>query len=63
MEKIYLTPKQLVERYNETITVRTLANWRSRGEGPEYLKVGGRVLYPLEKVQEWEGRRTLRGVA
>ena len=55
----YLTPAELVERYKRTITIRTLANWRSIGEGPKYTKIGGRVLYPLDSVKSWEEARTL----
>lgn len=55
----YLTPAELVERYKKTITIRTLANWRSTGEGPRYTKIGGRVLYPLGGVISWEESRTL----
>lgn len=55
----YLTPTDLVNRYRGTITIRTLANWRSTGEGPRYTKIGGRVLYPLDAVKSWEESRTL----
>lgn len=55
----YLTPSELVARYKGTITIRTLANWRSTGEGPRYTKIGGRVLYPVEAVTTWELSRTL----
>jgi hypothetical protein len=55
----YLTPSELVARYKQTITIRTLANWRSTGEGPRYTKIGGRVLYPAQAVTEWESARTL----
>lgn len=55
----YLTPAELVERYKRTITIRTLANWRSIGEGPKYTKIGGRVLYPVDGVMAWEAARTL----
>lgn len=55
----YLTPGELVERYKRTITIRTLANWRSIGDGPRYTKIGGRVLYPMEGVTCWEAARTL----
>lgn len=54
----YLTPKDLVERYKGTITNRTLANWRCTGDGPRYTKIGGRVLYPVDAVVEWEKKRT-----
>lgn len=55
----YLTPNELVERYRRAITIRTLSNWRSTGEGPRYTKIGGRVLYPVEAVKTWEASRTL----
>lgn len=55
----YLTPAGLVARYRGSITIRTLANWRSTGEGPRYTKIGGRVLYPVDAVKTWEESRTL----
>lgn len=55
----YLTPTELVQRYRGSITIRTLANWRSTGEGPRYTKIGGRVLYPVDAVKTWEESRTL----
>jgi hypothetical protein len=58
MHTEYLTPKDLVERYKGTITNRTLANWRCTGDGPRYTKIGGRVLYPVDAVVEWEKKRT-----
>lgn len=59
METQYLTPAELVARYKQTVTIRTLANWRSTGEGPRYTKIGGRVLYPVDAVIKWEQERTL----
>lgn len=53
----YLTPGQLAARYLGTISVRTLANWRSKGEGPPFVKIGGRVLYSVAAVIEWERTR------
>lgn len=55
----YFTPAELVQRYRGSITIRTLANWRSTGEGPRYTKIGGRVLYPVDAVKTWEESRTL----
>lgn len=54
----YLTPNQVRDRYQGRISLQTLANWRYQGEGPQYLKLGGRVLYPLEALIEWERERT-----
>lgn len=57
---VYLTPDELVDRYKGKVNKRTLANWRSNGDGPEYVKIGGRVLYPYGGVLAWEERRTRR---
>lgn len=59
MNSEYLTPAELVNRYKNTITLRTLANWRCSGDGPSYTKIGGRVLYPVAAVVKWETVRTL----
>ena len=55
----FLTAKDLVVRYNGQISVKTLANWRSIGRGPAYTKIGGRVLYSLLDVQDWEAQRQI----
>ena len=53
----YLTPVQLAERWGGTIHIRTLQNWRCKREGPEFVKIGSRVMYPLEAVEKWERAR------
>lgn len=55
----YLTPKDLASRWKNTITLKTLANWRSQGDGPAYTKIGGRVMYRMVDVVRWEDSRTL----
>lgn len=57
-EMNYLTPKELCARYRNTLSETTLANWRASGQGPAFLKAGGRVLYPIQAVLEWEQKRT-----
>ena len=56
----YLRPDELVDRYRDTITLRTLARWRSEGEGPDFIKIGRRIVYPLADVLAWEEERRLR---
>lgn len=56
-----LTPAELVTRWRDSITLVTLATWRSRKQGPPYVKVGGRVLYPLDGVEAYEKKRTFSG--
>jgi hypothetical protein len=36
---------------------RTLQRLRSDGGGPPYMRVGRRVLYRLESVENWAGGR------
>ncbi len=59
----FLTPQQVADRYKGAISVRTLANWRSIGQGPDYVKIGGKVVYPSDALLIWETsrRRTLPG--
>jgi hypothetical protein len=47
-----LLPKEAAERMR--ISVGTLANWRTRGEGPKYIKFGRKVLYPLPEIEAFE---------
>lgn len=61
--KEFLTPSEVVARYEGKITIRTLANWRSSGISPPYTKVGGRILYPVDKLIEWEARRTVNSTS
>lgn len=52
-----LTPQEVSERYRNKIKIKTLANWRSNGEGPKYVKIGGAVLYPVAELETWERKR------
>lgn len=63
MSKIFLTPDELVDRYASTISLRTLANWRSSKQGPPFVKIGGRVMYPVAEVERWEHRRMVNAAA
>ena len=59
--KRYLSPVELVERWDNRITTRTLANWRSTSTGPRYIKIGGRVAYRVEDINSYETARTVGG--
>jgi hypothetical protein len=58
MQPIFLTSLELAAylsaRYPRPYNKRTLDNWRHLGCGPKFCKQAGRVLYALERVQEWE---------
>jgi len=38
------------------ISPRTLEQWRWQGKGPKYLKIGGRVVYRLQDVEQFEAQ-------
>ena len=48
----HLNQFELAARLN--ISPRTLERWRWTGEGPRFMKVGGRVVYRLEDVEGYE---------
>ena len=43
---------ELAERW--TISHRTLERWRWAGEGPAYMKIGGRVVYRIADIEAFE---------
>jgi hypothetical protein len=47
-----LRQKQLADRW--LMSPRTLEQWRWQGKGPQYLKIGARVVYRLEDVEAFE---------
>lgn len=49
---IYMTPQELARRLR--LSTGTLANWRARGEGPKFMKIGKKVLYPVDEVSAYE---------
>jgi excisionase family DNA binding protein len=51
-----VTPTELATELG--IPVKTLAEWRSRGLGPAYVKVGRHVRYRREAIDEWEAAQT-----
>ena len=52
-----LTPKQLCERWGGSIKEQTLANWRTEGKGPKYIKAGRKVLYKIKDVERFENSK------
>lgn len=49
-----LSPEALAERWN--CSTNHLANRRSQGQGPAFLKPAGRVVYLLSDVEEYEAK-------
>lgn len=52
MSKTFLNQVQLARRWH--LSPRTLERWRWEGIGPHYLKIGGRVVYGLNELEEYE---------
>jgi predicted site-specific integrase-resolvase len=50
----HLNQNQLAERWG--ISPRTLERWRWIGQGPVHLKLGGRVVYRLQDVEQYEAQ-------
>ena len=48
----HLSTRELAERWN--ISRRTLDRWRWAGEGPRFLKLGGRVVYRIADIEAFE---------
>ena len=56
--------KSSPDRYNQrdlarrgSLSERTLERWRWLGQGPPFLKIGGRVLYRLEDIEAFEAEQ------
>ena len=52
MSQVYLHQQELADRWR--ISPRTLERWRWRKSGPSYHKIGGRVVYRLEDIVDFE---------
>ena len=57
----HLNQIELSRRWS--LSPRTLERWRWLKQGPDYLKVGGRVVYRLEDIELFEssGLRRIDG--
>lgn len=52
MQLKHLNQKELARRWN--ISHRTLERWRWAAEGPQFMKLGGRVVYRMEDIIAFE---------
>jgi predicted site-specific integrase-resolvase len=51
----HLTQVQVADRWQ--MSVRTLERWRWLGQGPRFMKLGGRVAYRLEDIEAFEAEQ------
>jgi len=57
----YLSPEFVVERNRGKVTLVTLASMRRAGGGPGWVRLGGRILYPLPAVELFERKLAVAG--
>ena len=55
------TQEQLAHRWH--LSPRTLEQWRWLGKGPKFLKIGARVLYREEDVEDWEAAQVCQNTS
>lgn len=58
---IHLTTDEVAKRY-QTHPV-TIKKWRIEGRGPRFIKIGRRVLYPIQELMKWESEHLLKNTA
>ena len=52
----HLNQVELARRWS--LSHRTIERWRWQGQGPRYLKVGGRVIYRLADIEAFEAAQS-----
>ena len=60
LQRHCLNQKELARRWG--ISHRTLERWRYSGQGPAFLKLGGRVLYRLADIEAFEQSQLQRAL-
>ena len=58
MHRNLITPETLAERWN--MNAATLSQWRWNGRGPQYLKLGRRVMYRIQDIEAFEEQQVRR---
>ena len=61
MEIQHLSQKELADRWR--ISHFTLEKWRVKGLGPQYIKLGNRVVYRISEVEAYEQSHTHIGTS
>jgi len=56
MDTKHLNQIDLARRWR--VSERTLERWRWRRQGPEFLKIGGRVVYRIGDIEAYEAAQT-----
>lgn len=59
----FLTAAEVSQRWGGAVGTGTLANWRVQGKGPAFVKLGSKVLYPVEELDQWEAAQKVNHAA
>jgi hypothetical protein len=57
---LFLTIGEVVERYRRQISDGTLRNWRMKGIGPSYVKLGKAIVYRVVDLESWERSNSIK---
>lgn len=57
----HLNQELLARRWS--VSPRTLERWRWLRQPPRYLKIGGRVVYRIEDIEEFEKAHARHGLS
>ena len=65
MDSVRLPPEAAAAYIGDskTPTAATLANWRTKGTGPRFIKVGRLVFYDRAELDRWMAERTAASTA
>lgn len=55
----FLTQSEVAKRWR--VSQRTLEGWRFKRIGPDYTKIGSRILYPRDCVIQFENAKSMFG--
>jgi len=58
IQQLYINEKEAARRYSYSPQWFQRERWK--GTGPKYLKIRGKVLYPLKEIDEWFASHALR---
>ncbi len=56
----YLTAEEVSSRYRGAVSIGTLRNWRAMRIGPNFVKIGKAVLYPVNELDTWDQRNKVK---
>ena len=60
IDQLYITEKEAAYRYGYSVQWFQRSRWQGGDYGPKYLKIRGKVLYPLKETDKWFAKHSLR---